>query len=490
MNEDGLDPRDWAELRALAHRALDETFDAVAGIRERPPWRPIPPAIRAAIAADPLPRAPADPSEVYGTFLERIAPYAVDNRHPRFFGWVHGAGTPAGIIAALLAAGMNANVGGRDHAAVEVERRVIRWWCEIFGFPETASGILTTGTSMANLIAILVARRKAAERVRSDGLAGEPALMGYTSMDAHASLAGAFDVAGLGKAALRMWPTHPNSELNSHALRTLIAHDRAAGKQPFIIIATAGSASTGSIDNLNELADLAREEGLWFHVDGAFGALVQLAPSLRDRIAGIERADSIAFDLHKWLHVPYDCGAVLIRDGALHEATFADHAPYLQRNTRGTAAGEPWFTDFGPELSRGFRALGVWFTMKTYGLDRFGELIARQCAMAQSLGERIAATPSLELLAPVTLNIVCFRYVPPRPSGEPDEVSERVTDELNARLLIELQERGLAVPSSTRVDGKLALRMNVMNHRTTQADLDEVLAAVLSVGKELELSSA
>ena len=276
---------------------------------------------------------------------------------------------------------------------------------------------------------------------------------------------------------------------NAHALRTFIAHDRNAGKQPFIIIATAGSASTGSIDDLNALADIARDEGLWFHVDGAFGALAQLAPSLRARIAGIERADSIAFDLHKWLHVPYDSGAVLVRDGALHEATFADHAPYLQRNTRGTAAGEPWFTDFGPELSRGFRALGVWFTMKTYGLDRFGELIAQQCAMARAFGERIAATPAFELLAPVTLNIVCFRYVPPHPAGEPDEVSERVTDELNARLLIELQERGLAVPSSTRVDGKLALRMNVMNHRTTQADLDAALAAVLAVGKELEASA-
>ncbi len=481
MNGDGLDPRDWAELRALAHRALDETFDAVAGIRERPPWRPIPPDIREAIAADPLPCAPSDPAEVYATFLERVAPYAVDSRHPRFFGWVQGAGTPAGIIAALLAAGMNVNVGGRDHAAVAVERRVIRWWCEVFGFPATASGILTTGTSIANLIAVLVARRGAAgERVRKEGLTGETELVGYTSTEAHASLKGAFDVAGLGSQALRRFPAADHTWL-----RMQIANDRAARKKPFIIIATAGSASTGSIDDLNALADLARDEKLWFHVDGAFGALAQLAPSLRARIAGIERADSIAFDFHKWLHVPYDSGVVLVRDGALHEATFADHAPYLQRATRGTAAGEPWFTDFGPELSRSFRALGVWFTMKTYGHDRRGELIAHQCTKAQRLGERIAATPPLELLAPVALNIVCFRYVPPHPAGEPDEVSERATDELNARLLVELQERGLAVPSSTRVDGKLALRMNVMNHRTTQADLDATLAAVLAVGKEL-----
>lgn len=478
-----LDPDDWAALRALAHRALDESFDAIANIRERPPWRPVPAAVRAAIGGDPLPRGPSDPAGVYAEFLERIAPYAVDNRHPRFFGWVHGAGTPAGVIAALLAAGMNANVGGRDHAAVEVERRVIRWWCEVFGFPAEASGYLTTGTSMANLIGVLVARRAAmGAKVRNEGLAEAPPLVGYTTPEAHGSLGRAFDLAGLGRSALRIVPS---DKFDWKALRVMIAADRKAGNVPFLLVATAGSASTGAMDDLQALAGIAREENLWFHVDGAFGALAQLAPELRHLVAGIERADSLAFDLHKWLHVPYDAGAVLVRNGELHAATFADHAPYLARTQRGTAGGEPWPTDFGPELSRGFRALGVWFTMKTYGLDRFGELIAQQCALARAFGERVAATPPLELLAPVSLNIVCFRYVPPRTAGAPDELEERRFDELNASLAIELQERGLAVPSTTRVNGKLALRMNVMNHRTTRADLDAVLAAVLAVGNEL-----
>jgi aromatic-L-amino-acid/L-tryptophan decarboxylase len=484
-----LDPGDWAAFRALAHRALDETFDAVANIRERPPWRPIPAGVRASIAADPLPRSPSDPAGVYSTFVEQIAPFAVDNRHPGFFGWVHGAGTPAGIVAALLAAGMNANVGGRDHAAVEVERRVIRWWCEVFGFPATAAGILTTGTSMANLIAVLVARRSAAgAAVRTDGVPAATHLVGYTSTEAHGSLARAFDVAGLGRSALRHFPT--GDALGVTALRALIAHDRAAGRRPFIVIATAGSAGTGALDDLEALGTCARDEGLWFHVDGAFGALAQLAPELRHLVAGIERADSIAFDLHKWLHVPYDCGAVLVRDGALHAATFADHAHYLTRTQRGTAAGEPWPTDFGPELSRGFRALGAWFTMKTYGLDRFGELIVQQCALARALGERIAAAPPLELLTPVTLNIVCFRYVPPPVAGTPGDAEERRVDELNAAIVVELQERGIAVPSTTRVDGKLAIRLNVMNHRTTQADLDAVLAAVPAIANELLAASA
>jgi aromatic-L-amino-acid/L-tryptophan decarboxylase len=308
-------------------------------------------------------------------------------------------------------------------------------------------------------------------------------LTGYTSTEAHGSVARAFDVAGIGSAALRPVVTDAALRLDVAALRAAIAADRAAGKRPFIIIGTAGSASTGAVDDLSALADCARDEGLWFHVDGAFGALARLAPELRGRLAGIERADSIAFDLHKWLHVPYDAGAVLVRDGVLHAATFADHAPYLARTQRGTAAGEPWFTDFGPELSRGFRALSVWFTMKTYGLDRFGELIARQCALARALGERIAATPPLALLAPVTLNIVCFRYAAP--------LDEPSCDALNAHIVVELQERGIAVPSTTRIGGKLAIRMNVMNHRTTQADLDATLDAVVAIGADaLKLSSA
>ena len=474
----GLDPADWPAFRALAHRALDDALDAVANIREGVPWKPIPAEIRAAIGDDPVPRAPADSAAVYDAFAAQIAPYAVDNRHPRFFGWVHGAGTVTGILAQMLAAGMNANVGGRDHAAVEVERRVIRWWCDVFGFPATASGILTSGTSMATLIGVLVARRSAAGAdVRANGIPAALQLTGYTSSEAHGSVSRAFDVAGLGSSALRAISIDAELRMDIAALKAAIAADRAAGKTPFVIIATAGSASTGAFDDLDALATLAQDEHLWFHVDGAFGALTQLAPALRARVRGIERADSLAFDLHKWLHVPYDAGAVLVRDGVLHASTFADHAPYLVRTERGTAAGEPWFTDFGPELSRGFRALSVWFTMKTYGLDRFGASIAAQCALAEALGERIAAAPQLELLAPVALNIVCFRYVA--------ALDEAALDALNGRIVVEVQERGLAVPSTTRVHGKLAIRLNVMNHRTTRADLDATLDAVLAVGQDV-----
>jgi aromatic-L-amino-acid/L-tryptophan decarboxylase len=475
---DSLDPEDWAAFRSFAHRALDETFDALQGIRDGVAWREVPAEIKAALAADPLPCVPAAAADVYASFARWIAPYAVDNRHPRFFGWVHGTGTPLGVVAELLAAGMNANLGGREHAAVYVERAVLAWWREVFGFPEGTSGIVTTGSSMANLIAVLVARRHAGgEAVRTDGVAGAGTLVGYASREMHGSLQRAFDVAGLGSGALRAVAIDARRRLDLSALRAAIAADRAAGRRPFFIAATAGSAGTGAVDDLTAVAAVAAEERLWFHVDGAFGGLVRLSPTDRRLVDGIERADSLAFDFHKWLHVPYDAGAVLVRDGALHAATFADEAPYLLRADHGAAAGRPWFTDFGPELSRGFRALKVWFAMKTFGLDALGAAIERSCALARELGRRIEREPRLELLAPVTLNIVCFRYAP--------NLGADALDALNAKLAIELQTRGVAVVSAARIDRKLGLHVNVMNHRTTAADLTTTIDAALAIGAEL-----
>lgn len=477
MNE-SLDPRDWDAFRTLAHRALDDTLDTLADLRARPPWREIPRAVKTALANDPLPLEPNEPDAVYAAFTELVAPYAVDNRHPRFFGWVHGAGTPLGVVAELLAAGMNANVGGREHAAVYVERAVIAWWREVFGFPATTTGILTTGTSMANLIAVWVARREAlGAAVRRDGLAGTAPLVGYASREAHGSLHRAFDLSGLGAAALRALEVDARRKLDIGALRAAIAADRAAGRRPFFVAATAGSAATGAVDDLARLADVAAAEGLWFHVDGAFGAMARLAPRLRALVDGIERADSLAFDLHKWLHVPYDAGAVLVRDGALHAATFADEQPYLLRAERGTAAGHPWFTDLGPELSRGFRALKVWYAMKSFGLRAFGAQIERQCALAAAFAQRIGREPALELLAPVTLNIVCFRYA--------DAADDAARDAINAKIVVELAERGIAAPSAARIDGKLGIHVNVMNHRTESADLDALLEGVLTFGRSV-----
>jgi aromatic-L-amino-acid/L-tryptophan decarboxylase len=292
----------------------------------------------------------------------------------------------------------------------------------------------------------------------------------YTSAAAHGCIAQAMDLCGLGSDALRLIPTNACHQIDPVALASAIAADRAAGLTPFLVVGTAGTVDVGAIDDLAALAEIAQREALWFHVDGAFGALAILAPDLAPRLTGIERADSLALDFHKWGQVPYDAGFILVRDGTLHRSTFAAQAAYLRRETRGLAAGSPWPCDFGPDLSRGFRALKTWFTLKVYGTDALGAVIARTCALARYLERRIQTTPQLELLAPVQLNIVCFRYR----GSEPDA--------LNARIVADLHESGIAAPSTTTIDGRLAIRAAIVNHRTNERDIDALVDAVLALG--------
>ena len=283
---------------------------------------------------------------------------------------------------------------------------------EIFRFPETATGLFVTGTSMANFLAAVIARDVASGfEVRRTGMAAVGGrLRAYASIAVHGCIAKALDLCGLGSDALRLIPTDKRRRLDSHALKLAIETDRAAGLVPFMAIGTAGAVDTGTIDDLSAIATVCRREKLWFHVDGAFGALAILAPDLAPRLQGIELADSLAFDFHKWGQVPYDAGFLLVRDGVLHRSAFASAAAYLSRSERGMAAGAPWLCDFGPDLSRGFRALKTWMTLKVFGTDALGSVVSRTCAVARHLERRIAETPELELLAPVELNIVCFRY--------------------------------------------------------------------------------
>ncbi|HTX38665.1 MAG TPA: aspartate aminotransferase family protein [Bryobacteraceae bacterium] len=450
---------------------LDDMLDYTEQIRERPVWQPIPRHVRE-VFRKPLPRKPASLESVHATFLRDILPFAVGNAHPGFMGWVHGGGTPVGMLAEMLAAGLNANVGGRNQIPVEVERQVVRWVRELFHFPDTASGLFVTGTSMANLIAVLVARTAAAGvGVRRRGIADiGQRLVAYTSAGAHTCIAQAMDLAGLGSDALRIIPVNERHQIALGPLQERIAEDRSAGLRPFFVAATAGTVDTGAVDDLAAVGRIAEREKLWFHVDGAYGALAMLAPDIAPRLAGIERAASVAFDFHKWGQVPYDAGFVLVRYGEMHYQTFASPATYLRRESRGMAAGSPWPCDFGPDLSRGFRALKTWFTIQTYGAARLGAMISRTCALAQYLKESIEKEPALELLAPVALNIVCFRFR-----------SERA-DEVNRNIVADLQESGLAAPSSTTVNGCLAIRAAIVNHRTNRSDIDALVRATLAFG--------
>ena len=473
-----LDPADWERFRAQAHRALDDAVDYLQNVRERPVWQPVPEEIKARLR-EPMPAQGEPFDAVYREFAQTILPYATGNVHPRFWGWVNGTGTPSGAVAELLAATMNANVGGRDHGAVYVERQVIGWFRDLFGWPQDASGLLVTGTSGANLIAVLVARTSAlGTDVRRRGLReDEPQLAGYASAATHACVRKAFEAAGIGSAHLRVLPIDAAHRIDVEALDTAIAQDRAAGLRPFLIVGNAGTVDVGAIDPLERLAGIARREGLWFHVDGAFGAAAYLSERLRPKLRGIDRADSIAFDFHKWLHVPYDAGCVLVRNGEVHRATFASEGPYITRMQRGLAAGEPWFTDYGPDLSRGFRALKVWFTIKEHGANGLAAAIERNCEQARYLQRRLAQDDAFELAAPVDLQIVCFR-------PHADEISGEALDRLTDESVIRLQESGAAVISSTTIGGRRAMRACITNHRTTERDLDLMLDELRRIVRE------
>ena len=469
-SEDSLDPENWQDFRLQGHQMLDDMFDYIESLRERPVWQPIPPEVRA-VFHQPMPAQPGDMGAAHEIFMRDVLPYAIGNAHPGFMGWVHGGGTPVGMLAEMLAAGLNANLGGRDQIPVEVERQLVRWVRDLFDFPDAASGLFVTGTSMANMISVLVARTAVLGRaVREVGVSA--GLTAYTSVSAHVSIAQAMDMAGIGSNALRKIPLNAQYQMDTNALERAIAQDKKDGMTPFLIAATAGTVDVGAIDPLSDIADIAERFGVWFHVDGAYGALGMLAADIAPLLQGIERADSIAFDFHKWGQVPYDAGFVLVRDGALHLDTFASPAAYLQRQARGMAAGSPWPCDFGPDLSRGFRALKTWFTLQVYGSQKLGRVISNTCVLAQYLRQLVEAAPQLELLAPVALNIVCFRY--------------RSSDQVNADIVVALQESGIAAPSTTTINGHLAIRAAIVNHRTKACDIDALIVAVLSFGADIE----
>ncbi len=463
---DGLDPDDWSALAALGHRMLDDMLDHLGRLRDGPVWRPMPDTVRAELAAGSLPREGRDPAELYAEFQRLVLPYGTGNTHPRFMGWVHGGGTAVGMLAEMLAAGLNSNLGGRDHAPIELERQVIATAAAMVGMPATTSGLLVTGSSIANFIAVLVASRHAAGReVRAAGIGGR-GLVGYASVAAHGCVPRAFDMAGLGTAALRTIPVDASHRIDIARLEAAIARDRAEGLTPFMLVGSAGTVDCGAIDDLAALAAIAQREKIWFHVDGAFGAMAALSDRYRPLLHGIEHADSLAFDFHKWAQVPYDAGCVLVRDADAQAATFAQTLAYLHREERGLGANAPWPCDLGPDLSRGFRALKVWMTLQSFGADGLAGVVDRCCAVARHLAARIEGQPALELLAPVTLNIVCFRV-------------RAFDDRQNTALVADLQEAGIAAPSMTTIDGVRAIRAAIVNHRTIEADADILVAAIV-----------
>ncbi len=472
-----LDPADWADFSQNAHALLDVLIDRMRTRGEGPVWQKMPESVQRQLAP-PSPHQPESIAEIIKQMRELILPYDSGNTHPRFWGWVQGGGTPGGMLAEMTAAAMNSNCGGRDHGGIELERIVLDWARGWFGLPDTAGGVLVSGSSMASLLGLAAARQhRAGDDVRIFGLAGSK-LIAYASSEVHVSLIKTFEMLGFGRDSLRAIPVDSTYRMDLGALKAAIEADRRSGSTPFCVIASAGTVNTGAFDDISAIADLCAATGLWLHVDGAFGGLVRLAPSLAPLAAGIERADSIAFDYHKWLHVPYDAGCLLVRDARILRETFAGRPDYLA-SIGGLSGGGAWPADIGFELSRGFRALKVWFTLKEHGTERLGQAIERNCAQARYLAGKLAGESRIALATPVTLNIVCCRYMA---AG----LSAPEADSLNGRIAVDLQERGIAVVSTCRLDGRLAMRVCITNHRSRESDFDLLVKAMDEAGGRLK----
>jgi aromatic-L-amino-acid decarboxylase len=458
------------EIRAMGRAAVER----IAAYYQTLPTRPVvlastSQAIRAQLD-EPLPQAGCDFESLLDTFDDVIAKYSRHNGHPRFFGYVSSPGTPVTAVGSMLSASLNANVTcwRSSPAGTELEHITINWLKEMLGYPAEAGGLFTSGGSMANFAALAAARSaKAPANVVRDGVAANGKKMcTYVSVEGHFSIRKAAGQLGLGEANVRAVPTNALLQIDLGELERLVEQDLAAGHLPFCVVANAGTTATGAFDPIGALADFAHRYGLWLHVDAAYGGFAALAPSARHFFERVAEADSVALDPHKWLYLPVGCGCVLYRDPAWARAAFGHDAEY----TRPIGFGQDEsfaFWDYGPELSRPFRALDLWLLIKYAGAARLAEAIEGNMACARHLEDLVKGSDDFEMLAPVVLSIFCFRYAPKGYDGD--------LNALNERLLVALQHGGSTYLSNAQIGGQFALRGCVLNYRTTLEDMETVL---------------
>ncbi|WP_255949990.1 pyridoxal phosphate-dependent decarboxylase family protein [Streptomyces odontomachi] len=479
-----LDPADWEEFRTLGKRIIDDMADYLSGIRDRPVWQPVPDSVRASLGTG-LPLTGTPLEEVYEEFRATVLPYPRGNIHPRFWGWVNGSGVPAAAYADLLASVINCTLGSGGNAAMMVEQQVLDWLKQAMRWPATGSGLLTSGASMGHIVALATAREagSATADIRARGALGAGhQYTVYGSSETHHSMEKAVELLGIGSDHFRQIPVDADFRIDVDALRTAVRQDRAAGLRPLCLVGNAGTVNTGAVDPLEDLLAVAREEDLWFHVDGAFGAFAQLLPDGRTLLAGMAEADSLVFDLHKWLYMPFDASCLLVRAPGALENAFSSSADYISSTAQGPASYPVAFSDRGIEQSRPFRALKVWFALKAHGIDTFAETIAGNIDQIGYLTKLADGSDRLEVVSRSALNIVCFRYV--WPDATPDALNR-----VNQAILSRLQVTGLAMPSHTVIDGRFVLRVANNNHRSTRADFDFLVEQVHAIGDELLASS-
>jgi aromatic-L-amino-acid decarboxylase len=478
MNDNTLDPKNWDEIRALGHKMMDDMMDYLSTVRDRPVWQAIPDDTKD-FFEEPLPQESKDASLVYNEFTQHIQPYAKGSIHPRFWAWVEGTGTPLGALADFLASSINSNVAIGEQAAMYVDQQVVNWSIQLMGMPDTSSGILVSGGSMANATALIVARNSKIDDVRSTGLQGlkrRPVM--YCSTETHSCVIKSAEVIGIGSHGLRRIPVNADFQIDIALLEKKIIEDLDLGYQPLCVIANAGTVNTGAIDDLMAIRGLTSKYDLWMHVDGAFGALAVLSPDHKEVKEAIALTDSVAFDYHKWMYMPYEVGCVLINDKKAHTEAFNLTPNYLLKHERGLASGPESLNSFGIELSRGFKALKVWMSIKEHGMQAYADMINKNIAQANYLGNLVMDNDDLELATPVTLNVVCYRYMW---SGMGDEVH----NERNKEITMRLQEEGIASPSSTVLDGKYYIRVAITNHRSIKSDFDLLINETIRIARAL-----
>jgi glutamate/tyrosine decarboxylase-like PLP-dependent enzyme len=474
------------EVRRLGRLAADAVAEHRARLLERPVFGKVGPL--ASLFDEPLPVEGLPADDVLTLVRERILTHPFGNSHPRFFAFINATADPLGTVADYLAAALNPNCWGGDHAAVHVEAQVMRWIAEILGLPKTAEGILASGGSMANFIALAAARRATTPgNVREEGTGAEGRLriVVYASDQVHNCVDKSVDLLGIGLRHLRKIPCDDRFLIRMDLLRQAVATDRRAGLLPAIVVGNAGTVNTGSIDPLEEIADFCKRESLWFHADGAYGGLAMVSPTLRPLFAGLERAHSVAADPHKWMYVPYEAGAALVREpGRLAEA-FRRPAEYLLQDAESPVNGPVSFNDRGPELSRGFRALKVWMGLKRHGTSGYAAAVQRDIALARTFSEEIKRREDFELLAEPTLSIANFRY---RPRNAPPR-SDEALDTLNRRIVNRLVGSGAFFLAPTILKGRTSMRVAIVNFRTRDEDLTFLLDEAARIGRELAESA-
>jgi glutamate/tyrosine decarboxylase-like PLP-dependent enzyme len=476
--------RPWSreEIQRIGYRVVDLIADHLTTLPGEPVFRPVPRELAQAFLSTPPPQDPVSPDDILNAFQQAIEPYPFGNGHPRFWGWVNSPPAVMGVFADALAAAMNPSCAGGNHAAIHVERQVLAWFREMLGFPAVSMGLLVSGGSMATMTALAVARHvKSGVDVRTDGLRGAPSAFGfYLSTEAHSCARKAIELLGFGSASVRTIATGIDYRMNVDALDAAIADDRARGVRPIAVIATGGSTNTGAIDDLVSIAGVCRAHDVWMHVDAAYGGPAILSAEYAGALRALAEADSVALDPHKWLFVPVEAGLVIVRDAEAMRSAFSLVPPYVrQSGSAGEVYGLPWFSEYGFQQTRGFRALKVWMTLQQFGLQGYREVIEENLALAAYLADRVRSAPDLELAAPPSLSVVCFRF-----AGNRDRDDEAMTA-LNRTLLERLQLGGEAFLTSTELRGRYVLRACIVNYRSRREDVDRMLEAVRAIGRDL-----